>query len=204
MHEVNGGAKTDKLAELVGAPARKGRPGVVFAHNLDRVKEIADRLKADGHKVAMLTGGDSSAEKDRIKRAFKRGDHDILVASDAAAVGANLQTGKWLIQYDTPPTAMVHAQRQGRINRVGQTEDVELIDLVANHPAERRARKRLADKYELRDIMTSPLEGLDDSGLAGYLQRARAGTLEAEQPTYKAAEGEPPAEMENDTQESLF
>ncbi len=169
---IDGGAKTEALSKI--AADRRGRPGVVFAHRLSSVNEIADRLKKEGHRVVTLTGGDSSAEKDRKKRAYQAGEHDIMVASDAGAVGANLQRGKFLVQYDSPNTSMLWNQRNGRIHRVGQSEDVELFDLVANHPVEARARKRLATKGELREIMTSPLEGLDDSGLAGQLSRVRA------------------------------
>jgi superfamily II DNA or RNA helicase len=182
QHIVDGNSKTEALAKI--AAERKGKSGVVFAHNLANVQAIADRLKKDGHRVVTLTGGDSSAQKDSKKREFQDGLHDILVASDAGAVGANLQKGKWLAQYDTPMTAMLHHQRGARIHRMGQTQDVELMDLIANHPSERRNRARLASKYELRDIMTSPLEGLDDSGLAGYLHRVQAGKMEAEQPMH--------------------
>ncbi|WP_240655256.1 helicase-related protein [Rhodovarius crocodyli] len=172
-HAIDGRGKMDALVQQ--ATARKGKPGIVFCHHLDRVQDLSERLKGQGLRVSTMTGGNSSKEKDGIKRAFQRGDHDVLVVSDAGAVGANLQKGKWLAQFDTPQTAMVHAQRNGRIDRVGQTEDVELLDLVANHPAERRNRDRLARKYELRSIVTSPLDGLDDTGLAGMLHRIRAG-----------------------------
>jgi hypothetical protein len=87
---------------------------------------------------------------------------------------------------------------------MGQTEDVELLDLVANHPSERRARERLASKYELRDIMTSPMEGLDDSGLAGYLQRVRAGKMDAEQPLHLPAGPDEAGQPEPDDQGSMF
>ena len=70
-------------------------------------------------------------------------------------------------------THNTHHQRNGRIDRLGQKNDVELIDLVADHPSERRARDRLLKKDELRGILTSPMEGLDDSGLAAYLNKAR-------------------------------
>ncbi|WP_431860168.1 helicase-related protein [Azospirillum sp.] len=204
QHAINGEAKTEVLAKLAGE--RRGRPGVVFVNRLDRVDEIADRLRKDGHRVVTLTGGDTSSDKDRKKREYQRGDHDIIVCSNAGAVGANLQRGKWLAQYDTPMTAMVHAQRNGRIDRIGQTEDVELLDLVADHPAERRARKRLADKYELRDIMTSPLEGLDDRGIAGYLHRVKAGQMDAAQPHFlPAAPHEVPDGLaEPEAQAALF
>jgi Helicase conserved C-terminal domain/Type III restriction enzyme, res subunit len=190
QHAVSDGAKTESLVKI--ANERKGKPGVVFAHRLDRVDEISKRLTAEGHRVVTLSGADSSAEKDRKKKDYQAGKYDVLVASDAGAVGANLQAGKWLVQYDTPQTAMLHAQRNGRIHRMGQDQDVELIDLVANHPSEQRARDRLEKKYGLREVMTSPLEGLDEHGLAGYLNQARAGTLEKERSLFMpAGEDEP-------------
>lgn len=204
QHAISGKSKIDALSRIAGE--RKGKPGVVFVHSLGRVKEIADRLAADGHRVVSLTGSDSSAEKDRKRRDFQGGKHDIMVSSDAGAVGANLQRGKWLVQHDTPMTALVHAQRNGRINRVGQTEDVELLDLLADHPAERKARDRLAKKYGLRQIMSSPLDGLDDTGIAGFLNRVRAGQHEAEQPAFMpAGAGEAPEGLaEPDAQQGLF
>ena len=165
--------KLDTLAKL--AKERKGTPGVVFAHSLDAARAIHERLTKDGHRAALLTGAHSAAERDAIRQGFnpERGDpkHDILVMSDAGAVGINAQRGQWLAQYDTPVTAMAHAQRQGRINRLGQRNDVELIDLVADHPAEHRARERLRTKYGLREVMTDPSAGLDDTGVAAYLAR---------------------------------
>ena len=175
---LSGRGKTDALSRI--AAERKGRPGVVFAHHLETVEALAERLTREGHRVRTLTGKHSAKDKDDIKRAFKAGEFDILLASDAAMVGANLQTGKWLAQFDTPMTAMAHAQRQGRIHRIGQTEDVELLDLVADHPDERVARDRLARKYGLRELVTSPLDTIDDTGLAGLLQRMRAGKASAE------------------------
>jgi len=170
------GAKLDALSKIAGE--RKGNPGVVFARSLQAVSQIAERLSKDGHRVVVLTGKNSAKEKAAIKAAFnpEMGDAraDILVASDAGAVGMNAQRGQWLVQYDTSHTAKTHAQRNGRIHRLGQKKDIELIDLVANHATERRARKRLAEKYDLRGILTSPLEGLDDTGLASYLHRVRA------------------------------
>lgn len=167
-------AKLDTLAKLAGD--RKGKPGVVFAHSLEAVANIKKRLEADGHRVMTLTGSDSSEDKATKIRGFNpdKGDrtHDIMVASDAGATGANLQSGQWLTQFDSPLTAMTHAQRQGRINRVGQqSANIELMDLVADHPSERAARERLKTKYALRDLMSSPYEAGDDTGLAHFLHQ---------------------------------
>lgn len=188
-HAVNGGAKTEAVAAI--ARQHRGKPGVVFARRLERVEEVAARLRKQGLRVATLTGADSSKDKDAKKRGFQSGQYDVMVASDAGAVGANLQAGKWLVQYDTPLTAMLHKQRDGRIDRMGQSSDVDLYDLVANHPSERKARARLAKKQDLRDIVTSPLDGLDDSGLAGMLNRIRAMRQDTARPVFgKVAEEE--------------
>lgn len=166
--------KLDAIARH--AEARRGKQGVVFAHSLDAVESIRQRLEAEGHRVVTITGKDSAQAKGDKIRAFNpdKGDAtaDIVVCSDAGATGANLQSGRWLAQYDTPDTAMTHAQRQGRINRIGQRNSLELIDLAADHPSERRARSRLEKKYGLRSMLTSPLETLDDTGLGSYLNKS--------------------------------
>lgn len=167
-----GGGKVDKISEI--AAARKGKQGVVFAHSLKAVEGIKARLEADGHRVAVISGKLSAAEKMAVVDRFQgKGGQpiDVLVSSDAGSTGANIQNGRWLAQYDTPDTAMTHAQRNGRINRIGQKSNVELIDLVSNHPSERKRRDRLAKKYALRDALTTPSEGADDTGLAYFLRQ---------------------------------
>jgi SNF2 family DNA or RNA helicase len=126
-----------------------------------------------------MTGENTGQEKDARRRKFQPDDKtqapeaDVFILSDAGATGLNLQRGQTLINYDTPMTAMVHAQRNGRVNRLGQTRDVDLIDLVTDTPFEQRARQRMNQKYDLRNVFTDPGEGLDDTGLAGYISRAR-------------------------------
>lgn len=169
--------KLNDLADI--ALARKGKQGVVFAHSLAAVENIKARLVADGHRVITITGKDSAQEKaDKIQQFNPdkgSASADIVVCSDAGATGANLQSGRWLYQYDTPDTAMLHAQRQGRINRIGQKNNLELMDAVSDHAVERRARDRLARKYGLRELLTTPLEGIDDTGLAFYLRQKGIG-----------------------------
>lgn len=169
--------KLDAIAKH--AADRRGKQGVVFAHSLDAVEAIRARLETEGHRVVTISGKDSAKDKGEKIRKFNpdkgEPEADIIVCSDAGATGANLQSGQWLVQYDTPDTAMTHAQRRGRIHRIGQRNAVELTDLVADHPSERRARSRLANKYGLRQLLTSPLESLDDTGLGAYLNQSGRG-----------------------------
>lgn len=167
------GGKLDDLSMVAGE--RKGKQGVVFAHSLDAVEAIKARLASEGYRVVTITGKDSAKDKGNRIAEFRpqSGESavDILVCSDAGATGANLQSGRWLANFDTPQTAKTHAQRNGRINRIGQTNDVDLIDLVSDHPEEQRNRDRLSKKYALREMMTTPMESLDDTGLAYFLHQ---------------------------------
>jgi hypothetical protein len=166
-------SKYDAIVEQ--AKARQGKQGVVFAHARESVDQIAKRLTAEGFRVSTVTGSDSAKDKYSKRLAFNPEDGeskvDIMVASDAAAVGMNLQSGRYLIQHDTPDTAKTHGQRNARIDRIGQQHDVELIDLKARHASEDKARDRLNKKYDLREFMLDPLDGLDDTGLAGFLRQ---------------------------------
>lgn len=177
-HPENG--KLDWIAQA--AAERKGKQGIVFAHSLDAVSQIKARLESQGLRVATITGKDSAKVKKSKIDAYRppngESEVDIMVCSDAGATGANLQSGRWLANYDTPDTAMTHAQRNGRINRIGQVNDIELLDAVADHPEEEKRRKRLTTKYGLREIMTSPMESLDDSGLAFFLRRRQVARQE--------------------------
>lgn len=173
--------KLDEVSKL--AKEHGDRPGVVFARSLAAVDQIKVRLEAEGHRVIVVSGKDSSKDKAAKIRAFNpdSGERkaDIIVCSDAGAVGANLQSGSWLAQFDTPDTAMVHNQRAGRIARVGQKNNVDLYDLIANHAQERHARSRLARKQDLREVVTNPLDGLDDTGLAAFLSHKQQASKQA-------------------------
>lgn len=156
---------------------REGKQGVVFARNRSSVEALKQALEKAGKRVVTITGSDSAKDKDAKRRLFnpEKGEAqaDVLIASDAGAVGMNLQSGQYLIQHDVPDTAKTHSQRNARIHRLGQKNNVELIDLVANHPEEFKARDRLMKKYALKDMMADPMEGLDDTGVAHFIKQRR-------------------------------
>lgn len=175
-HVLDAHPEGGKVADVAAAAAeRKGKQGLVFAHSLAAVKAIKARLEKDGFRVSTITGADSAKGKaariDEYRPASGESNIDILVASDAGATGANLQSGRWLYNFDTPDTAKTHAQRNGRINRIGQEHDVELMDGVSDHPEEAKRRDRLSRKYALREMMTTPMESLDDTGVAHFLRQ---------------------------------
>jgi superfamily II DNA/RNA helicase len=169
-------AKVQHAVELV--KQRGDKQGVIFARNRAAVELYQKALEAAGKRVVTITGSDGPAEKDKKRRLFnpEKGEAkaDILIASDAGAVGMNLQSGHYLIQHDIPTTAKTHSQRDARINRIGQKNSIELINLHADHKEERNAADRLSKKYGLKGMMASPLDGLDDTGVAGAIAARRA------------------------------
>jgi hypothetical protein len=164
-------AKVAHAVEMV--KQRNGKQGVIFARNKASVEQYRQAMEAIGKKVVTITGSDSAKDKDAKRKLFnpEKGEAqaDILIASDAGAVGMNLQSGQYLIQHDISQTAKTHSQRQARIDRIGQKNAIELIDLHGDHPEERKAYDRLMKKYALKDMMADPMDGLDDSGVAGYI-----------------------------------
>ncbi len=172
-------AKMTKLKELLKEKGTRENPTVIFAHNLDTVDKIGDELKKDGHRVTTFHGGHLTAEKDQRRRQFmpdpgKDPEADVIVMSDCGATGVNLQRANRLVQFDTPPTAMIHNQRNGRIHRLGQKQDVELVDLVSDSPFEERALQRVERKYDLGSIFaTNEAASLDEGSLGWHIQQAR-------------------------------
>lgn len=168
-------AKVKHAVSLV--QARPGKQGVIFARNRESVEQYRKAMEAAGKRVVVITGSDSAKEKDRKRRLFNpeqgEAQADILIASDAGAVGMNLQSGQFLIQHDVPMTAKTHSQRDARIYRLGQKKGIELIDLQGDHKEERKSRERLEKKYALKEMMASPIDGLDDSGVAGAIHARR-------------------------------
>lgn len=179
-HQDN--AKVEHALKMVAE--RDGKQGVIFARNRASVEQYRQALEKAGKRVVVITGSDSAKEKDAKRRMFnpEKGEAqaDILIASDAGAVGMNLQSGQFLIQHDVSETAKTHSQRNARIDRIGQKQDIELIDLVGDHPEEKRARERLAKKYGLKNMMADPMDGLDDTGVAWAIKQRRLAAADAE------------------------
>jgi hypothetical protein len=93
-------------------------------------------------------------DREEVKHRFLRGEIDILVCTDAAAEGLNLQTANWLISFDLPWNPMKVEQRIGRIDRIGQRHDaIYVLNLCYVDSAEQivyeRLLRRLAEAGEI-------------------------------------------------------
>ncbi|HEY0074974.1 MAG TPA: helicase-related protein [Abditibacteriaceae bacterium] len=151
---------------------------IIFAHNREAVDLLEKHLADKGVRTARLDGSMTGAEKEAAKVKFSpqfdkaAGRYvsdpgaDVMICSDAGAVGWNGQRSRHIIHWDTPHTSMVHEQRTGRAYRVGQEHDVQCDTVMTDTPYERSRRKRLERKAALRETLTTPAELIDDTGLA--------------------------------------
>lgn len=176
-------AKLDKVVELANQYREQGRAGVVFAHDVAAIPRMKEALERHGHRVVTIQGSMGGDAKLAAAQSFQRGDADIIVASDAAEAGVNLQRGSWLIQHDVPQTYKTWDQRQARINRLGQQmKEPDIHTLLIDHEHEHRAWDRLERKRDLQDaVMDGAGESLDDTGIAPYVRARLASRQQAEE-----------------------
>ena len=125
---------------------------IVFTENrdtLDYLLERLGRLSGRSGAVVAIHGGIRREERRRVQDQFTQDDQvRILVATDAAGEGLNLQRAHLMVNYDLPWNPNRIEQRFGRIHRIGQTEVCRLWNLVAEGTREGQVFERLLEKLE--------------------------------------------------------
>lgn len=196
--EQNG--KAQHLVKLADDFKRQGKPMVVFAASAQAAQMLRDELSRRGHRVGYIDGTMDASQKAQERLRFSpaansgtEAQTDILVTTDAAQTGLNLQRGKALVHYDIPMTQKAWDQRTARIYRRGQTEDVDVHTLVADSPEDEIALARMERKgndSELFQGFSESLghsEVLDDTGLAYQIGQMRSQSDNEDQPNMMAA-----------------
>ena len=125
---------------------------VIFTEHRDTLNYLENRITTLlGRKeaVVMIHGGIGREERLKVQESFK---HDpevqVLLATDAAGEGINLQRAHLMVNYDLPWNPNRIEQRFGRIHRIGQTEVCHLWNLVAEETREGDVYRKLLEKLE--------------------------------------------------------
>jgi SNF2 family DNA or RNA helicase len=125
---------------------------VIFTEHRDTLNYLSERIRAlIGRTEALVTihGGVGREERRKAQEAFTHDkDVEILVATDAAGEGINLQRAHLMVNYDLPWNPNRLEQRFGRIHRIGQTEVCRLWNLVAKDTREGEVYHRLLEKLD--------------------------------------------------------
>lgn len=125
---------------------------VIFTEHRDTLNYLAERIGALIGKpdaVVIIHGGIGREERRKSQEAFTHDKEvEILVATDAAGEGINLQRAHLMVNYDLPWNPNRLEQRFGRIHRIGQTEVCHLWNLVAKDTREGEVYFRLLEKLD--------------------------------------------------------
>ncbi len=171
--------KWDELSKLLqNDPKMKDAGGrqrklIIFSEHKDTLNYLHERIAGVlGNQEAIVTisGATHRDERRRIQALF-RSDPDVrvLVATDAAGEGVNLQNANLMVNYDLPWNPNRLEQRFGRIHRIGQQEVCHLWNLVAKETREGDVYHRLLQKLEVEsaalkgrvfDILGEVFEGV--------------------------------------------
>ena len=107
---------------------------MVFARTKAATVEVADGLKAQGIAAAPLNGDMAQNQREKVVDQLKRGELDVLVATDVAARGLDVPRISHVINYDMPGEVETYVHRIGRTGRAGRSGEAILFV----HPREKR------------------------------------------------------------------
>ena len=136
-------------AEMHDADGRQ-RKIIIFSEHRDTLNYLHERItQVMGNPAAVVTihGGTNREERKKVQALF-RSDKEtrVLIATDAAGEGVNLQCANLMVNYDLPWNPNRLEQRFGRIHRIGQQEVCHLWSLVASETREGAVWHRLLEK----------------------------------------------------------
>ncbi len=128
---------------------------LVFGRTRTEVDELAGRLRGRGHQVEALHGGMTQDQRDRVMKRVRAGSIDLLVATDVAARGLDIEQLSHVFNYDVPASPEAYVHRIGRTGRAGR----EGVAITLVEPREHRLLRNIEQltkqKIELAMVPTA-------------------------------------------------
>ncbi|WP_404402838.1 DEAD/DEAH box helicase [Idiomarina seosinensis] len=143
---------------------------LVFSRTKHGANRLVKQLNADGFQAAAIHGNKSQGARTKALADFKAGQVQVLVATDIAARGLDIEKLPYVINYDLPQVAEDYVHRIGRTGRAGQVgyaislvmdeefKTLKAIEKVIGQPIERRKLEGFAD-VELNGTTPAPTKG---------------------------------------------
>lgn len=127
---------------------------IVFCRTRHDVDSLAETLNGRGYRAEALHGGMSQEQRDRVMKRFRGGNVDLLVATDVAARGLDIETLTHVVNYDVPSAPEAYVHRIGRVGRAGR----EGVAITLAEPREHRQLKSIEhltkQKIEIATVPT--------------------------------------------------
>ncbi|MES0372174.1 MAG: DEAD/DEAH box helicase [Mariprofundaceae bacterium] len=164
---VSGRNKMDALTRILEAEPFDGM--LIFVRTRTATVEVAEKLEARGYAAAALNGDIAQKQREQVINRLKKGHLDIVVATDVAARGLDVERISHVINYDVPHDTESYVHRIGRTGRAGRTGDAILF--VA--PREQRMLSSIerATRQKIEKLEMPTTEDINDKRIAGFKQR---------------------------------
>ncbi|MGQ0712133.1 MAG: DEAD/DEAH box helicase [Gemmatimonadaceae bacterium] len=107
---------------------------IIFCRTRTEVDELTETLAGRGYRAEALHGGLSQDQRDRVMRRFREGASELLVATDVAARGLDVESVSHVVNFDVPPSPDSYLHRIGRTGRAGR----EGVAITLAEPREHR------------------------------------------------------------------
>ena len=149
----NGGDKKwQELAKLLANISKSKQKLVIFTEHRDTLRYLEGRITTlfgESDAIVCIHGRVKREDRAKAQESFRLDPEvQVLLATDAAGEGINLQQAHLMVNYDLPWNPNRIEQRFGRIHRIGQTEVCRLWNLVATETREGAVYQRLLEKLE--------------------------------------------------------
>ena len=142
-------AKVEALFDTLDAVLAEGsRKVIIFTEFMATQDYLKRLLERRGFTVSILNGSMSIDERNAVTEEF-RTKTDVFVSTDAGGEGLNLQFASVVINYDMPWNPMRIEQRCGRVDRIGQTRDVEVYNFMIDDTVESRVHEVIEEKLSV-------------------------------------------------------
>jgi ATP-dependent RNA helicase DeaD len=112
---------------------------IVFCRTREEVDELTETLNGRGHRAEALHGGMGQEQRDRVVRRLRDGGADLLVATDVAARGLDIERLSHVVNYNVPAAPEAYVHRIGRVGRAGR----EGVAITLAEPREHRLLKAI-------------------------------------------------------------
>lgn len=150
-HEVKLGKLKETMSELDSKDV--DAKILIFTESRDTLEYLEKRVRNWGYEVSTIHGGMKLEERVEAEGAFRNRSR-VMIATEAAGEGINLQFCHLMINYDIPWNPNRLEQRMGRVHRYGQKYEVFVYNLIAQDTIEGRIFRRLFEKLdEIRAAM---------------------------------------------------
>ena len=126
---------------------------IVFCRTRLEVETLVETLNAHGRRAQALHGGMEQRQRDRVMQLFRTGKADLLIATDVAARGLDIEHLSHVFNYDVPPAAEAYVHRIGRTGRAGR----EGTAITLAEPREHRMLRTIESFTKQKiDVLTVP------------------------------------------------